>query len=457
MIQPTDSLKLFISGEITLEHAKALLAALKKAGTQKKLGKIPEGRVRQPRSSKTPQTSDVEGFNNNESDGAETEPAMSDTDSRNLQLGPAITGGPSNPRRHGHNNSQGNLDLQVSNVYNNPEQTAFDVFYKFLDVGSSQIVDADQGLAVAFQSVVMEPVNRMNTVGDELVTLSQEYGPAMFFIAQLFYSTFIEVPTDDQEENNKRHKQFSEDYANLFPGKKTNKTMMNGFNAFVYRWPHFLDLACFKEVLDMSNLDPDVEDSAKLQYILQGASRDVHALMNRLYQARCDGNYGRSNRDTKLRMTNLESMLGWLTKYVVEKRGVDITRKKAASKSKGKGVMPEEEGTFDEVVAFLLRQNHPLLSKHKGTIRYKLDNPKRKQKKRAREEGSEEDDDDNDKETTSEQPPLKKRSDSSPVEPAAQTVNYGGRSWDVPKDFLDLMLKNQIVKEEDDKVIIIAD
>ncbi|KAJ3222660.1 hypothetical protein HDU78_011649, partial [Chytriomyces hyalinus] len=107
---------------------------------------------------------------------------------------------------------------------------AFDVFYKFLDVGLSQIVDGDQGLAVAFQSVVMEPVQRMNIVRDELVTLASEYGPAMFYIAQLFYSTFIEVPTDNQEESNQWYKQFSEDYANLFAGKKTNKTMMNGFN-----------------------------------------------------------------------------------------------------------------------------------------------------------------------------------------------------------------------------------
>ncbi|KAJ3239185.1 hypothetical protein HDU77_011348, partial [Chytriomyces hyalinus] len=40
---------------------------------------------------------------------------------------------------------------------------------------------------------------------------------------------------------------------------------------------------------------------------------------------------------------------------------------------------------------------------------------------------------------------------------AAQTVKYRGITWDMPKDFFDLMVKRSMLKEEADEVIIVDD
>ncbi|KAJ3235220.1 hypothetical protein HDU77_000287, partial [Chytriomyces hyalinus] len=278
-------------GEISMEHGKALLKALKETAARDYEG-IVEGSVRQPRSAKTPPSDsgdhdediDLEerDEHEDETDNAETELASSDVEEEHL--GAPLTGGPLKPRQ-----SSGSLDLQVSGLFLDPKKTAFDVFYKFLEVGESHVVDAEAGLAVAFQSVVMDPVERMYKLGDELVNLAGEYGPAMFYLSQLFYCVYIEGLTDKTEEINKRNQQFSDDYVQLFNTKKPSDTMINGFSAAVLRFPSFLELECLKNAFDESKLAPDVPASMKLQYILQHAARDVHSLLGRIYRARCDG------------------------------------------------------------------------------------------------------------------------------------------------------------------------
>ncbi|KAJ3378845.1 hypothetical protein HDU80_002672, partial [Chytriomyces hyalinus] len=233
--------------------------------------------ARQPRTAKTPPSDSGdhhdEGFDfeeqddhEEETDNAETELASSDVEEEHL--GAPLTGGPLKPRQ-----SSGSLDLQVSGLFSDPEKTAFNIFYKFLDVGQSHVVDADAGLAVAFQSVVMDPVDRMGKLGDKLVKLAGEYGPAMFYLSQLFYCVYIEGLTTDAKLINQRNQKFSDDYTHLFNGKRPSDTMINGFSAAVLRFPTFLELECLKNAFDESKLAHNVPASMKLQYILQHASR----------------------------------------------------------------------------------------------------------------------------------------------------------------------------------------
>ncbi|KAJ3234603.1 hypothetical protein HDU77_000392 [Chytriomyces hyalinus] len=445
-------------GNKSLEHGKALLKALTETAARNFEG-IVKGSACQLRSAKTPPSDsgnyhdksiDLEEWDDHkeETDNAKTELASSDVEEEHL--GAPLTGGPLKPRQ-----SSGSLDLQVSGLFSDPEKTAFDIFYKFLEVGQSHVG--------AFQSVVLDPVERMGKLGDELGL------------------------TDDVKLINKQNQQFSDDYVQLFNTKKPSDTMINGFSAAVLRFPSFLELECLKNAFDESKLAPDVPASMKLQYILQHASWDVHSLLGRIYRARCDGQYGRSKRDTKLRVTNLESMLLWLRVYCQEKRSADFTKKgkKAAlakgsssepgpsSKAKGKSVVRHEEGTFEQIVRFLLRSNKPLLSKHENSaqkgrdaaMKLAIDNAdKQGDKKKATGKRTHEDDDDDlddNGEGTSEKKPRKKslsaKSTSPKDAPAAQTVKYGGRTWQVPKDFFDLMVKRSMLKEEADEVIIVDD
>ncbi|KAJ3404703.1 hypothetical protein HDU80_002503 [Chytriomyces hyalinus] len=142
-------------------------------------------------------------------------------------------------------------------------------------------------------------------------------------------------------------------------------------------------------------------------------------------------------------------------------------------KAKGKSVVCVEEGTVEQIVRFLLRSNKPLLSKHESSaqkardaaMKVSSDDPdKQGDKKKATGKRSHEDDDDDledDGEGTSDKKPQKKsssaKSTSTKDAPAAQTVKYGGRTWQVPKDFFDLMVKRSMLKEEADEVIIVDD
>ncbi|KAJ3380673.1 hypothetical protein HDU80_002035, partial [Chytriomyces hyalinus] len=203
-----------------------------------------------------------------------------------------------------------------------------------------------------------------------------------------------------------------------------------------------------------------------------------------IFRARCDGQYSQSNHDTKLLVTNLEAMLSWLTKYCQEKMNANFTKKgKTAalakgstsdscpgpsSKAKGKSVVRHEEGTFEQIVRFLLCSNKPLLSKHEtsaqkvrdAAIKLTTDNAgKEGDKKKGSRKCSHEDDDDDledDGEGTSDKKPQKKsssaKSTSSKGVPAGQVIKYGGRTWDMPKDFFDLMVKRSMLKEEADEL-----
>ncbi|KAJ3221463.1 hypothetical protein HDU78_000446, partial [Chytriomyces hyalinus] len=497
--------------EISIKKGKALLKELKemKKAAEHDFEGIVKGSARQPRKAKTPPSEtgddgeeghgleerddhekgedDEEGNDDEEgddfeeghdddeeADNAETELATSDVEEEHL--GAPLTGGPLKPRQ-----SSASLDMQVSGMYADPEKTAFDVFCQYLEVSRSHMVNAEEGLAVAFQSVVMDPVEKLGKFGSELKTLATDYGPAMFVLSQLFYCVYIEGLTDNVKLINKRTQKFSDDYVQLFNTKRPSDTMIGNFNTALARFPTFLELECLKNAFDESKLAHDVPASMKLQYILQHASRDVHSLLGRIYHARCDGQYGRSNRDTKLRLTNLESMLTWLASYCQEKRGADFSRKgkKAAlskmstsepgpsSQGKGKSVLRQEEGTYEQIVRFLLRSHKALLSKHENAAQKARDAAADKQgdKKKATGKRTHEDDDDDleddNGEGTSEKKPRKKSSSSKSTKskdvPAAQTVKYRGITWAMPKDFFDLMVKRSMLKEEADEVIIVDD
>ncbi|KAJ3220973.1 hypothetical protein HDU81_010982 [Chytriomyces hyalinus] len=251
---------------------------------------------------KTRPPSDNDSLDHDESDNAETMLATSDAESEQ-QLGAALVGGPLKTNENLHFRSSGSFNLQVSNLYNNPKKTAFDVFCKFLEAGQLHVVDADQGLAVAFQSVVLKPVQRMGKLGGKLVTFATDYGPAMFYLSQLFYCIYVEGLTDNLKEHNNRKLQFSNDDLQLF-GKRPSVTMMNGFNAFLPCFPHFLELDCFNKAFDESKLAPNVPDSMKLQYILQHASQDVHSLLGRVYGTHCDGQTTQTAYDAAISATN---------------------------------------------------------------------------------------------------------------------------------------------------------
>ncbi|KAJ3227729.1 hypothetical protein HDU78_009957, partial [Chytriomyces hyalinus] len=76
-------------------------------------------------------------------------------------------------------------------------------------------------------------------------------------------------------------------------------------------------------------------------------------------------------------------MLLWLRVYCQEKRSADFSKKGKnavlskgstsdpgpgpSSKAKGKSVVCHEEGTFEQIVWFLLCSNKPLLSKHENS------------------------------------------------------------------------------------------
>ncbi|KAJ3377076.1 hypothetical protein HDU80_003485 [Chytriomyces hyalinus] len=244
-------------GEISIKKGKALLKELKelKEAAQHDFEGIVNGSARQPRKAKTPpsETGDdgneghnleehddheegkddeeghddkegddfEEGHNHDEkADNAETELATSDVEEE--QLGAPLTGGPLKPRQ-----SSASLDMQVSGMYADPEKTAFDVFCQYLEVSRSHLVNAEDGLAVAFQSVVMDPVDKLGKFGSELQTLASDYGPAMVYIEGL---------TNDAELINKRTQKFSDDYVRLFKGLKgkcspPSDTMTGNFNA----------------------------------------------------------------------------------------------------------------------------------------------------------------------------------------------------------------------------------
>ncbi|KAJ3228494.1 hypothetical protein HDU78_009751, partial [Chytriomyces hyalinus] len=164
------------------------------------------------------------------------------------------------------------LDMQVSGLFLDPEKTAFNMFCKFLKVGQSHMVNADEGLAVSFQAVVMEPVKRMGRFGGELETLATDYGPAMFYLSQLFYCIYVEDLSDKVDKINKQNQKISDDYLCLFKTKRPSDTMISSFSVAVLRFPMFLELECLKNAFDEYKLAPDVPASMKLQYILQHAS-----------------------------------------------------------------------------------------------------------------------------------------------------------------------------------------
>ncbi|KAJ3222979.1 hypothetical protein HDU78_011509 [Chytriomyces hyalinus] len=158
-------------------------------------------------------------------------------------------------------------------MYVDPEKTAFNVFCKYLKVGQSHLVNAEAGLAVAFQSVVMDPVERMAKFGGKLESLATDYGPAMFVLSQLFYCVHIEGLTTDIKLINQQNQKFSDNYLHLFNTKRPSKTMIGNFNMALARFLSFLELECLKNAIDESKLAHDVPASLKLQYILQHVSR----------------------------------------------------------------------------------------------------------------------------------------------------------------------------------------
>ncbi|KAJ3223215.1 hypothetical protein HDU78_011368, partial [Chytriomyces hyalinus] len=104
--------------------------------------------------------------------------------------------------------------------------------------------------------------------------------------------------------------------------------------------------------------------------------------------------------------------------------------------AKGKSVVCQEEGTFEQIVRFLLRSNKPLLSKHENSAQKARDAAVKLASKKAAGKRAHEDHDDNldnNGEGTSEKKPRKKLSSAkstSPKDtPAAQTVKYGGITW----------------------------
>ncbi|KAJ3232029.1 hypothetical protein HDU77_000929 [Chytriomyces hyalinus] len=168
-------------------------------------------------------------------------------------------------------------------------------------------------------------------------------------------------PTDNVEETEKMDAVFVAEYKTAFG--KMSKTVLPTFKIQLARFPEFLKLQCFQCLVNNAQLAEDVPIALRLMYIINDLSRDIHTLLRRIFQARCDGQYGRMNKDVSFKPTNMENLLHWLARYCEETRGASMGIKGPNKPEYDESVAPQA-GTEAEIIAYLRRDDKNVKTKH---------------------------------------------------------------------------------------------